>query len=70
MAAKLTGIGGLAVAAIALAEAHAVAAETADPAGEVAPGESVLKGRGTLMGACGCAPCWGPPAPPAFGVAS
>jgi hypothetical protein len=29
-----------------------------------------LKGQSGLIGHCGCAPCWGPPAPPPRGAVS
>ena len=74
LAAKITGIGGIAIAALAFAEARAAAAATHDPSGErhESLGESALKGQaGEIMGSgCGCTACWGPPAPPPRGAAS
>lgn len=66
LAAKLTGIGGIAIAAIAFAEARATAAATSETPHE-AMGESALRAR---TGGCGCSPCWGPPAPPERGAVS
>jgi hypothetical protein len=70
LAAKITGIGGIAIAALAVAEARTASAATHDPTGEAAPGESAMKVQSGLVGHCGCAPCWGPPAPPPRGAAS
>ena len=71
LAAKITGIAGLALATSAIIEARAAASEPKD--------ETVTDGSGDPVGAstlkveprsgnCGCAPCWGPPAPPARGA--
>lgn len=77
VAAKVATVGGIAVAAIALAEAraaasapHAATATTAtDLATEASADDSARPSAETLFkvsaGNCGCAPCWGPPAPPA-----
>lgn len=77
IAAKVATVGGIAVAAVALVEARAAAsaprAATAtaatDLATEAATDDSVRPSGETLFkvsaGNCGCAPCWGPPAPPA-----
>jgi hypothetical protein len=77
MAARVAGLGGLALAAVGVAEARATEAGAALPvattttasgatpiASDVAP--LPLEGwlRQTRGGNCGCSPCWGPPAPP------
>lgn len=76
IAAKVATVGGLAIAALGLAEAHAAASASAQsPSTTRAP--TALAGHddtqalpmegivsGTRGGNCGCAPCWGPPAPP------
>ena len=71
MAAKVAGLGGLALAAVGVVEARATAA-TGDAGGTVmttaSAGPSLpleMWVRQTRGGNCGCAPCWGPPAPPA-----
>lgn len=76
IAAKVATVGGLALAALGLAEARAAASASAQSpiatransalAGhddtQPLPMEGMVSGvRG---GNCGCAPCWGPPAPP------
>lgn len=67
LAAKVATIGGLAVAALGLAGARAAAASPA-AAHAVASDDArplPLEGLKVIGGNCGCAPCWGPPAPPA-----
>ena len=81
LAARVATVGGFAVAALGLAEARAASASAGTAAPHAAsaniaasnddaptlPMEGMVKaGRG---GNCGCAPCWGPPAPPARGEA-
>ena len=72
MAAKVAGLGGLALAAAGLVEARATAA-TANAEGGGALTATTSAGpslplevwvRQTRGGNCGCSPCWGPPAPP------
>ena len=74
LAAKVATVGGIAMAALGMAEARAAStAEAPRPgAGETTAANDdarplpledwakVAKGGG----GCGCAPCWGPPAPP------
>lgn len=76
MAAKVATVGGLAIAALGLVEAHAAASASAQAATTTSaataltahddtqplPMEGIVSG--TRGGNCGCAPCWGPPAPP------
>lgn len=67
LAAKVATVGGLAVAALGLAEARAASASPA-PIHAVASDDAKalpLEGLKVTGGNCGCAPCWGPPAPPA-----
>jgi hypothetical protein len=71
IAAKVAGLGGLALAAVGVVEAHATAAPAAGTstasATPASAGPSLpleLWGRQTRGGNCGCSPCWGPPAPP------
>ena len=67
LAAKVATVGGLAMAALGLAEARAAGASTA-PTHAVASDDAMalpLEGFKANAGNCGCAPCWGPPAPPA-----
>lgn len=80
LAAKVATVGGFAVAALGLAEAHAagtnemtthaatseVAATHDDTQPLPMEGWAKVQNRG---GDCGCSPCWGPPAPPPRGVA-
>jgi hypothetical protein len=68
LAAKVATVGGLALGGLGLAEARAASTSTASEAVAAAsddtqplPMEGMVKARG---GNCGCAPCWGPPAPP------
>jgi len=61
LAAKITGMGGLAVALAGAASAQA--AETKAPP---VAAEAMKVGGGS----CGCSPCWGPPCPPEEGYAS
>ena len=78
MAARIAGLGGLALAAAGIAEARATEAAAVTAPGISAPGAvgapiandvKVLPLEGWLRetrgGNCGCSPCWGPPAPPA-----
>lgn len=70
LAARVATVGGIAVAAMGLVEARAAASAPTRPISSVSasdddkplPMEGWMKARG---GNCGCAPCWGPPAPPA-----
>lgn len=77
LAARVATVGGIAVAALGLVEARAASAAsaahavaTSDVSGHAAqasddtkplPLESLAR---PAAGNCGCAPCWGPPAPP------
>lgn len=66
LAAKVATVGGFAVAALGLAEARAASASPA-PTHAVASDDAKalpLEGLKVIGGNCGCAPCWGPPAPP------
>jgi hypothetical protein len=72
VAAKVATVGGIAVAAIALVEARAAASAPRAPtdlATEASADDTARPSAETLFkvsaGNCGCAPCWGPPAPPA-----
>lgn len=70
MAARIAGLGGIALAAVGVAEARAEeriapAATSVPAAGDdarVTPLEAFS--RQSNGGNCGCSPCWGPPAPP------
>jgi hypothetical protein len=57
MAAKVAALGALTAATIGIAEARASSSE---PKPDVTKFQSGTGGGGR----CGCAPCWGPPAPP------
>ena len=77
LAAKVATVGGVALAALGLAEARAASsapsvtsvtttsATSASDDTQPLPMEGMVQARG---GNCGCAPCWGPPAPPARGT--
>lgn len=64
LAAKLTGIGGLT-----LALTGAVDARADDTNPEQTVNGEMPSGVQVNGGNCGCAPCWGPPAPPVRGCA-
>jgi hypothetical protein len=67
LAAKVATVGGLAVAALGLVEARAAASATSAPTHAEASDDAKtlpLEAFKANAGNCGCAPCWGPPAPP------
>ena len=71
LAARVATVGGIAVAALGLVEARAAGAATAPhvASGEPASSDDArplpMEGWAKASaGFCGCAPCWGPPAPP------
>lgn len=67
LAARVATVGGVAVAALGLLEARAASAAPS-PTHEIANDDAKapsLEGFKVTGGNCGCAPCWGPPAPPA-----
>lgn len=67
LAAKIATCGGLAMAALGLAEAGAAGASSAPPHAVARDDAKALSLEGfkPSVGNCGCSPCWGPPAPPA-----
>lgn len=76
MAAHVAALSGVLAAAAAASQAGATeakgAATTADPTAESGTSSDGAGQIGDLLrvssrgGNCGCAPCWGPPAPPAM----
>ena len=77
LAAKVATVSGLAVAALGLIEAraaasaHATSTTSATESASAATTDDALplpmEGWAKVTaGNCGCAPCWGPPAPPAM----
>lgn len=69
LAARVATVGGIAVAALGLIEARAAASAPHVASGEPASSDDArplpMEGWAKASaGNCGCAPCWGPPAPP------
>lgn len=75
MAAQVASIVGVVAASAALSHAEPARAATAVGAGDEVAAASDEGGKGAMdqlgdairvrnAGGCGCAPCWGPPAPP------
>ena len=66
LAARVATVSGLAVAAFGLAEARLASAS--EPKVTSAANDDTkplpMEGWVKTQGGCGCAPCWGPPAPP------
>lgn len=63
MAAKVAGIGAIVLAAT--GSAHATEEDEPGDERSLAEGDDGETGRPAARGGnCGCAPCWGPPAPP------
>ena len=69
VAARVAGLGGLAIAVVGIAEARASELPgRGAPTAQAADGPRTLPAEGWLQqargGNCGCSPCWGPPSPP------
>lgn len=66
LAARVATVTGIAVAAFGLVEAKR--ANASEPKGTSAAADDTrplpMEGWAKVQGGCGCAPCWGPPAPP------
>jgi len=68
MAAQVAAVGGLIAASAGIVRAQDAAAQGATPSSS-ADAEAIaelLRVHPSSKGGCGCAPCWGPPAPPAM----
>jgi hypothetical protein len=68
MAAQVAAVGGLIVASAGIVRAQDAAAQGATPSSshDAEAVAELLRVHPSSKGNCGCAPCWGPPAPPAM----